>query len=62
MKFLKQHIIWSSVPQCPYCEALIHTHYEPDMYVCNDCKKAFKIIGNGQADKEVVVEEIERVV
>jgi DNA-directed RNA polymerase subunit RPC12/RpoP len=53
-------IISASVPACPYCVAGVRKmFYNKDIfYKCLDCKALFKIVEFGQAENEVVCQEV----
>lgn len=53
-----EYVITCLVPICPKCGAMLHNRYDRMMYVCGDCKSAFKVIKNGQSEHELVCNEI----
>ena len=59
------HVINQKVPSCPYCASGMHhrahnfMHENKTMfgtiYICNDCKSIFRVLGVGQTENEVIV-------
>lgn len=53
---MSEYIIQTNLLRCPVCSgALDKLNYR---YQCNDCKRAFKIVGAGYNTREVRVKEI----
>lgn len=54
-----EYVITCHVPICPHCGAgLRKIHSDEFIYICNDCKAAFKIIDKGQSENEFICNEI----
>lgn len=57
----KQYIISASVPACPKCAGGVNKILVPNgiYYKCNDCNSSFIVIDSGQAENELVCEEVQ---
>ena len=55
-----EYVITCHVPICPHCGAGLIKKFFNDqiLFICNDCKAAFKIISKGQSEHEFVCNEI----
>lgn len=53
-----QYVITCHVPMCPFCGGALHNKYDKNIYVCNDCNRAFTVVGLGKAENELICEEI----
>ena len=53
-------VISTSVPSCPHCSAALRTRHlrSEIIFQCLDCKKSYIVLRQGQADNEVICEEI----
>lgn len=48
-----------TVPRCSECSSLMYLSPHGDImyYVCNDCNKVYRVIGNGKLDGEICVSD-----
>ena len=53
---MRYNIYINGVRECPVCGAM--AKLDGDILRCVDCKKRFRIVGVGQTDKDLEVEEI----
>lgn len=59
---MKHYYLPCDVPRCPNCSALLYKQMQEgqSFYVCHDCRKIFKVLGNGHSDNEVEIAEGEK--
>lgn len=57
---MSRYVISSSVPRCPSCSGalrLVDKDYDR-LYACTDEGKSYIVVDHGQAENEVIIEEV----
>lgn len=57
----KEYVINVSVPACPYCSGAVRKIFIPSgiFYKCDHCEVSFTVREPGQAEHEMVCEEVQ---